>query len=152
MSHPNLRPVLGNEEADLWGWCGDCRVLLDQQLTPQAGRRCLFSVIISARFPGGSVVKNPPANAGDTGDASSIPESGRPPVGRSPVVRNGNRLQHSCLENTQRSLVDCSPYGGQVLDTTKCARARTHTHTHVHTHIISESAELGTRGFPLLKH
>ena len=28
-------------------------------------------------FPGGSVVKNPPANAGDAGDASLIPESGR---------------------------------------------------------------------------
>ena len=28
-------------------------------------------------FPGGSVVKNPPASAGDVGDTSSIPESGR---------------------------------------------------------------------------
>ena len=28
-------------------------------------------------FPGGSVVKNLPANAGDTGDAGSIPGSGR---------------------------------------------------------------------------
>ena len=32
-------------------------------------------------FPGGSVVKNPPANAGDTGDSSSIPGSGRSPGG-----------------------------------------------------------------------
>ena len=30
-------------------------------------------------FPGGSVVKNPPANVGDTGDAGLIPESGRYP-------------------------------------------------------------------------
>jgi len=30
-------------------------------------------------FPGGSVVKNPLANAGDTGDAGSIPGSGRSP-------------------------------------------------------------------------
>ena len=30
-------------------------------------------------FPGGSVVKNPLANAGDTGDAGSIPRSGRSP-------------------------------------------------------------------------
>ena len=30
-------------------------------------------------FPGGSVVKNPPANAGDLGDASSVPGSGRSP-------------------------------------------------------------------------
>ena len=42
-------------------------------------------------FPGGSVVKNPPANAGDAG---SIPGSGRCPEGG-----NGNPLQHSCLEN-----------------------------------------------------
>ena len=28
-------------------------------------------------FPGGSVVKNPPANEGDTGDAGSIPGLGR---------------------------------------------------------------------------
>ena len=39
-------------------------------------------------------VKNPPANAGDTGDADWIPESGR-----SPEKGNGNPLQYSCLEN-----------------------------------------------------
>ena len=30
-------------------------------------------------FPGGTVVKNLPVNAGDTGDMGSIPESGRSP-------------------------------------------------------------------------
>ena len=30
-------------------------------------------------FQGGAVVKNPPANAGDAGDAGSIPGSGRVP-------------------------------------------------------------------------
>ena len=30
-------------------------------------------------FPGGSVVKNPPATTGDAGDVSLIPESGRSP-------------------------------------------------------------------------
>ena len=44
-------------------------------------------------FPGDSVVKNPPANAGDTGDAGLIPG-----LERSPGVGNGNRLQYSCLE------------------------------------------------------
>ena len=39
--------------------------------------------------------KNPPANAGDVGDASSIPG-----LGRSPGGGNGNPLQHSCLENS----------------------------------------------------
>ena len=40
------------------------------------------------------VVKNPPAKAGDTGDSSSIPGSGRSPGGG-----NGNPLQYSCLGN-----------------------------------------------------
>ena len=42
-------------------------------------------------FPGGSVVKNLPANAGDAG---SVPE-----LGRSPGEGNGNSLQYSCLGN-----------------------------------------------------
>jgi len=42
-------------------------------------------------FPGGSVVKNLPANAVDEG---SIPGSGR-----SPGEGNGNKLQYSCLGN-----------------------------------------------------
>ena len=42
-------------------------------------------------FPGGSVVKNPPAITGDTG---SIPGPGR-----SPGEGNGNPLQYSCLRN-----------------------------------------------------
>ena len=46
-------------------------------------------------FPGGSVVKNLPTNVGDTGDADSIPMSGRSPGGG-----NGNPLQYSCLENS----------------------------------------------------
>ena len=41
------------------------------------------------------MVKNLPANAGDTGDMSSISGSGR-----FPGVRNGNPLQCSCLENS----------------------------------------------------
>ena len=39
------------------------------------------------------VVKNLPANAGDIGDAGSIPGSGRSSGGV-----NGNPLQYSCLE------------------------------------------------------
>ena len=38
-------------------------------------------------FPGGAVVKNLPANAGDTREKGSIPGSGR-----SPVVGNDNPL------------------------------------------------------------
>ena len=43
-------------------------------------------------FPGISVVKNPPSNAGDMG---LIPESGR-----SPGEGNGIPLQYSCLGNS----------------------------------------------------
>ena len=42
-------------------------------------------------FPGGLVVKNLPANAGD---ASLVPQSGRSPGGR-----NGKPVQSSCLGN-----------------------------------------------------
>ena len=46
-------------------------------------------------FPGGAVVKNLPASAGDTGDVGLILGPGR-----SPGVENGNPLQYSCLKNT----------------------------------------------------
>ena len=40
------------------------------------------------------VLKNPPANAGDARDVTSIPG-----LGRSPGIGNGNPLQYSCLGN-----------------------------------------------------
>ena len=40
------------------------------------------------------MTKNPPANAGDTRDAGSIPE-----LGRCPGEGNGYSLLYSCLEN-----------------------------------------------------
>ena len=46
-------------------------------------------------FSGGSVVKNPPANAGDARDVGSIPGSGR-----FPGDGNGCPFQYSCLENS----------------------------------------------------
>ena len=45
-------------------------------------------------IPGGIAVKNLPASAGDAGDVSSIPGSGRSPGGG-----NGHPLQYSCLGN-----------------------------------------------------
>ena len=50
---------------------------------------------VFGRFPGGTVVKNPPANAGDTRDAGLIPG-----LGRSPEEGNGNPHQYSCQENS----------------------------------------------------
>ena len=43
-------------------------------------------------FPGGSVVKNLPASAGDSGSIFEL--------GRVPRVQNGNPLQYSFLENS----------------------------------------------------
>ena len=42
-------------------------------------------------YPGGSVIKNPPANAGDVGSVRGS--------GRSSGVGNDNPLQYSCLGN-----------------------------------------------------
>ena len=44
-------------------------------------------------FLGGTMLKNPPAKAGDAGDVSLI-------LGRSPRGGNGNPHQYSCLENS----------------------------------------------------
>ena len=59
-------------------------------------------------FPGGAVVKNLPANAGDAREGGSIPGSEKSPGGG-----NGNPVQYSCLENPtdrgpQRVGHDCS--------------------------------------------
>ena len=66
-------------------------------------------LLLSSRkdFPGGSVVKNPPANAGDV---SSIPASGRA-LGEG----KGNALQYSCLGNT----MDKGAWRATVLGVTK---------------------------------
>ena len=54
-----------------------------------------MSIVLDMGFSGGSVVKNPPANAGDAGDSGSI--SG---LERSPGGENSNPLQYSCLVNS----------------------------------------------------
>ena len=64
-------------------------------------------------FPGGAVVKNLPANAGDARDVSSIPLSGR-----SPGEGNGNPLSCSCLDNPMSR----GSWLGQESDMTEYAR------------------------------
>ena len=70
-------------------------------------------------FPGGAVVKNSPANAGDSRDAGSIPGSGIPywgsPAGRCPTIGNGNPLQYSFLKNP----MDREAWQGTVHGVTK---------------------------------
>ena len=60
--------------------------------------------------------KESTCNAGDTGEAGSIPG-----LGRSPGEGHGNPLQYFCLENPheQKSPVSYSPWGYKELDTTE---------------------------------
>ena len=60
---------------------------------PSPGRFSEWYFCLSG-FPGGSSGKYPPANAGDTRDASSVPG-----LGRSLGGEHGNPLQYCCLEN-----------------------------------------------------
>ena len=79
-------------------------------------------------FPGASVVKNPPGNAGDAGDLGLILGSGRSPGGG-----HGNPFQYLCLKNPMNSLAGSSPWGckeSDMTEVTTCACACTHTHTH----------------------
>ena len=59
-----------------------------QQEAKMTGAKALLG------FPGSSVVNNPHANTGGTGDRGSTPE-----LGRSPGEGNGTLLQYSCLGN-----------------------------------------------------
>ena len=70
-------------------------------------------------FPGGSVIKNPPASAGDAGDMGSIPGLARSLGGGhwsglepSPVFLSGK-------SHGQRSLTGYSPWGHEVSDMTE---------------------------------
>ena len=65
------------------------------------------------------MVKNPPANAGNSGDEGSIPESGRSPGGE-----NSNPFQYPCLGNPMdRGAWQATVQSIAELDTTE------HTHT-----------------------
>ena len=84
--------------------------------------------MLSPTFPGGTVVKNLPANAGDARDTGSIPRSGRSPGGG-----NGNPLQYACLKSSTDRGPDYCPWSFKELDMAKHTRTCTHTHTHTHT-------------------
>ena len=61
------------------------------------------------------MVNNPPANAGDVGDLSSVPG-----LGRSPGGGNGNAFQYSCLENLMdRGVWRATVHGVTQSDTTE---------------------------------
>ena len=86
-------------------------------------------------IPGGSVIKNPPANAGDTG---LILESGR-----SPGVGNGNPLQYSCLGNSMdRGIWRVRDHGV----------TKSQTQVSVHTHTTSSTTPVLQVGLLIFKH
>ena len=81
----------------------------------------IIHFIVVGGTPGGTVVKNPPTNAGNTRDAGSIPGSGG-----SPGVLNGQPLQYSCLE----SFVDRGAWWVHGLTESWTRLSTIHTHTH----------------------
>ena len=64
-----------------------------------------MGIMIKIGFPGGSVVKNPPANAGDLGSISGL--------GRAPGEGHGNPLQYSCLEYPTEEPIELQFMGSQ---------------------------------------
>jgi len=71
------------------------------------------------------VVKNPPANAGDTEETVSIPGLGRSPGGGQPTPVFLPGELHG-----QRSPVGYSPWGHKELDRTEVTEQTEHTCTH----------------------
>jgi len=80
-------------------------------------------------FPGGAVVKSPPANAGDARDAGLIPGSGRSPGGG-----HENPHQCSCLENP----MDRGAWRAVVHGVAKSQSRLSHS-THIHTNLIYDT-------------
>ena len=78
-------------------------------------------------------VKNPPANAGDTGDTGLIPGSGRSPGGE-----NGSPLQCSCLENP----MDRGAWRATVQGVAQ-SRTRLSVHSRTHKHIFPPTVHKG---------
>ena len=86
-------------------------------------------------YPGGSMIKNLPANAGDLG---SVPGSGRTPGGG-----HGNPLQDSCLGNPmdRGAWQGYSPWSRKESDTTERLNKASHFYRHhsVCTAVLSEA-------------
>ena len=73
------------------------------------------------------MVKNPPANAGDTGDAGSTPGSERSPEGGYGKPLQYSRLgQYSCLGN----LMDRGAWQATAHGVAKSRTARVRAHMH----------------------
>ena len=85
---------------------------------------CIYMV-----FPGVSVVKNPLANAGDTGLI--------PGLGRCPGEGNGNPFQYSCLGNPMdRGAGGLQSMGSQRVRHDLATKQQQHAYTRIHTHTL----------------
>ena len=105
---------------------------------------------------------NPPANAGNTGDAglcilcetqgscvSCVKHKDLPEWGRSPGEGNDNLVQYflSGKFHGQRSLMGYSPWGCKESDITEHAYIHIRMHTHTHTHTHQDRRKLPTHNF-----
>ena len=89
--HLGLNSVyLINDPAVTWGTQVNARKKRVEELL----QSLCWELAPGPGFPGGKMVKNPPANAGEARDASLTPGLGRPPG-----AGNGNPLHYSCMEN-----------------------------------------------------
>ena len=79
---------------------------------------CLLRLNLNTWLPGGSVVKNPPANARDVGHSGPVPGWGRSGEG------NSNPLQYHCLENPK----DRRAWKSAVHGITRVGHNWAHTH------------------------
>ena len=93
-------------------------------------------------FPGSSVVKNPPASAGDTEDLGSVPGSGS-----APGEGNGNPFHYSCLENP----MDKGTWQTVIHRVTQ-SQTQLNTHTHTHTHRAEFNPNRGGKKQVLFVH
>ena len=84
--------LMKSQDADYPSYQLSRSMTFDAKVVTTEQNSCLF--VSCSGLPGGSVIKNPPAHAGDL---SSIPGSGK-----SPGESNGNPLQYSCLENPMK--------------------------------------------------
>ena len=92
--------------------------VLEARWEPRPGIQLLFGIIVG--FPGGPVVKTPPANAGDIRDVDLMAG-----LERSPGGGNGNPFQYSRLRNPMdRGAGQATVQGSQRSDTTE--RLSTH--------------------------
>ena len=110
------KPVLTHPSCQPSAWKEPRIIILGNPSMPrfwslEASPELGCSIEHSPGFPSGSVVKNLPASAGDTGDVGSSPESER-----SHGEGKGNPLQYSCLEY----LMDSGTWWATVCGVTKC--------------------------------